>query len=190
MFVRAFLSGAIGLALGLWLSALALSNGGLFDFANLGPWRVAVHAGSVEADPYVRASLERSGAMPLAVGEGLEMIARADDDGRALDPRCAYRVGPRVPAARYWTLSLVDAEGFPVENPAERYGFRSSELLRAANGDFAILVSAAVSPGDWLPIGAPRPFALALRLYDSPLAATAGDIEKAAAPHIQRIACS
>jgi len=190
MFARAFLTGAIGLALGLWLSALALSNGGLFDSADLGPWRVAVHAGSLDADPYVRASLERSGALPLAVGEGLELVARADDDGRALDPRCVYRVGPHAPAARYWTLSLVDDDGLPIENPAGRYGFRSSELMRAENGDFAIVVSATASPGDWLPIGAPRPFALALRLYDSPLAATAGDIEKAAAPHIRRIACS
>jgi hypothetical protein len=190
MFVRAFLTGAIGLALGLWLSALALSNGGLFDFVNLGPWRIAVHAGSLVVDPYVRASVERSGAMPLAVGEGLELIARSDDDGRPLDPRCAYRIGPHVPAARYWTLSLVDDEGLPVDNPAGRYGYRSTELLRAGNGDFAIIASATVSPGDWLPIGAPKPFALVLRLYDSPLAATAADIERTAAPRIQRIACS
>ena len=77
------------------------------------------------------------------VGEGLQLIARVDDGGRALDARCVYTVGPRVPAARYWTLSLIDPDGWPIENPAERYGFRSSEILRAANGDFVVTVAAA-----------------------------------------------
>ena len=73
--------------------------------------------------------------------KGCSSIARVDDDGRPLDARCVYEVGPRVPAARYWTLSLVDPDGWPIDNLAGRYGFRSSEILRAANGDFAITVA-------------------------------------------------
>ena len=110
------------------------------------------------------------------------MIARVDDDGRPLDARCVYKVGPRVPAARYWTLSLIDPNGWPIDNLARRYGFRSSEILRAGNGDFTITVAADVQPGNWLPIGRPGPFALALRLYDSPLGATAGAIDKIDGP--------
>jgi hypothetical protein len=166
-----------------------LSRSSPFDRVRLGAWEIVAHAGAIEADPYARASVERSGEIPLAVGEGLQLIARADDEGRPLDGGCIYQVGPHVPAARYWTLSLISRDGFPVENPAERYGFRSSELLRAGDGATVITVSAGPLPGNWLPIGKPGPFALALRLYDSPLGATAGGIDKSTAPGVTRIHC-
>ncbi len=188
-FVKILLVCVFGLGLGLMASAYSLSRSSPFDRVRLGPWEVEAHAGSIEADPYTRARLERSGEIPLAIGEGLQLIARIDDDGRPLDAGCAYEVGPRVPAARYWTLSLIDPDGFPVDNLARRYGFRSSEILRAANGEFAIKVAAAVQPGTWLPIGAPGRFALALRLYDSPLGATASAIEKSAVPRVTRVDC-
>lgn len=187
--MKALLACAIGVGIGLAASAYALSRASPFDKVRLGPWEIVAHAGSIEADPYTRASIERSGEIPLATGEGLQLIAREDDDGRPLDARCSYEVGPRVPAARYWTLSLVDSHGWPIENPAQRYGFRSSEILRASNGDFTITVSAEAAAGNWLPIGRSGPFALILRLYDSPLGATAGGIEKSSAPRVARIAC-
>jgi len=190
MFVKASVACAIGLALGLWASRAILAGGAPFGVVDIGAWGVATKAGSLEADPYTRASLERSGEIPLALGEGLQLVARVDDAGRPLDARCAYRVGSRTPAARYWTLSLVDRDGLPVDNAAGRYGFRSSEILRDADGGFSVFVSAKAHAGNWLPIGAPAPFALALRLYDSPLSATAGGIEKSAAPSIVKEGCA
>ena len=148
LFVRALLVCALGLGLGLLASAYALSRLSPFDRVRLGPWQLEAHAGSTDIDPYTLARVERSGEIPLAVGEGLQLIARIDDDGHPLDSRCVYEVGPRVPAARYWTLSLIDPEGSPVDNPAQRYGFRSSEIFRAANGDFTITVAAEVQPGN------------------------------------------
>ncbi len=189
-FVKASLACALGLALGLWASRAILAYGAPFGVVDIGPWRVAVTAGSIEADPYTRAELERSGEIPLALGEGLQLVARVDDAGRRLDPHCTYRVAPRTPAARYWTLSLVDRNGFPIENAAGRYGFRSSEILREGDGAFSIFVSASAHSGNWLPIGAVRPFLLVLRLYDSPLSATAGGIEKSTAPSIERVGCT
>ncbi len=190
IFVKASVACAIGLALGLWTSLEILEGGAPFGVVDIGAWSVAAKAGSLDADPYTRAGLERSGEIPLALGEGLQLVARVDDAGRALDPHCAYRVASHTPAARYWTLSLVDSEGYPVENAAGRYGFRSSEILRDANGAFSIFVSAKAHAGNWLPIGAPQPFALVLRLYDSPLSATAGGIDKSAAPSIAREGCA
>ncbi len=190
IFVKAVLACAIGVAVGLAASAYALSGASPFDRVRLGAWEIEPHAGSLDADPYTRARVERSGEIPLAVGEGLRLIAREDDDGRPLDARCVYQVGPHVPSARYWTLSVVDPEGWPIENAAQRYGFRSSEILRAANGDFTISISTEAAPGNWLPIGAPGRFALALRLYDTPLGATAGGIERSATPRVARIGCA
>jgi len=188
-FLKILLTMAAALALGLSITAYALSGVSPFDSVRLGPWIVRAHAGSMQADPYTRAILERSGEIPLANGEGIQMIAWTDDAGRELDSRCIYSIGPRVPAARYWTLSLIDKRGIPVANLAERYVFRSSEILRSGGGGFAIAVAAEVQPGNWLPIGAPGRFGLALRLYDSPLGATAGEIERSTAPGITRIGC-
>lgn len=189
-FIKVCLTCILGLALGIWSSRAILERGAPFGVVTIGAWRVAAKAGSSDADPYTRAELERSGEIPLALGEGLQLVARRDDEGRRLDARCVYRVGPHTPAARYWTLSLVDRKGFPVENAAGRYGFRSSEILREGDGAFSIYVSATAHSGNWLPIGAAAPFLLVLRLYDSPLSATAGGIERSAAPSIQRIGCA
>ena len=180
---------AAGLVLGLWSAQASLTQGGIFDMRQIGPWRVSPRAGTPDADPYTRASLERSGEIPLALGEGLQFIARVDDSGGPLDSACAYQIGARTPPARYWTLSVTDRDGFPVANAAQRYGFRSSEILRAANGGFHIAVAASAQPGNWLPSAGGRNFALVLRLYDSPVSATAGGIERSALPTIVREAC-
>jgi hypothetical protein len=187
--IKAFVASVAALLGALWVTQSTLKDGGPFDIVRVGPWRIATRAGAMDVDPYTRAGLEQRGEIPLALGEGLQLVAREDDSGRPLDPRCQYSVGSRVPAARYWSLQLVDADGFPVANPAERYVFRSSEVLRAADGAFTIWVSAAAHPGNWLPIGADRPFALVLRLYDSPISATAG-VDPDAAPKILREACA
>jgi hypothetical protein len=189
MLIKALTACVIGLALGLWATAASLRGGRGFDATSVGAWTVSEKAGAPDADPYTRAILERSGEIPLATGEGLQFIARADDIGAPLDPRCVYLVGPKTPPARYWTLSLIDRQGFPVENSAGRYGFRSSEIVRNADGGFVIAVSARAHSGNWLPIGGKDRFALALRLYDSPVSATAGAIEKATMPRIARESC-
>jgi hypothetical protein len=187
---KTIIAATVGLGLGLWSAEASLTNGGIFGVTTIGAWRVWQNAGTSEADPYSRASLERSGEIPLAQGEGLQFIARSDDSGATLNSACRYRLGVVIPPARYWTLSVVDRKGYPIENPAGRYGFRSSEILRAANGDFNIAVAATVQAGNWLPAGGGGSFALVLRLYDSPLGATAGAIDRRAMPEIVREGCS
>jgi hypothetical protein len=188
--IKALLACVIGLAVALWATVVSLRNARGFDAATIGPWTVSEKAGSIAADPYARAAVARSGEIPLALGEGLQFIAHADDTGAALSSRCIYLVGRATPPTRYWTLSVIDLQGFPIENPMQRYGFRSSEVLRRSDGGFVIAVSATARPGNWLPIGANGRFALALRLYDSPFGATAGDVEKDTMPRIVRESCS
>jgi hypothetical protein len=189
MLLKALIACVIGLALGLWATALSLRSGRGFDAITIGAWTVTEKAGAPDADPYTRAILERSGEIPLAAGEGLQFIARTDETGAALDPHCVYLVGRATPPARYWTLSLIDRQGFPIENPAGRYGFRSSEVVRGADGGFVIAVSARAHSGNWLPVGSKNRFALALRLYESPVSATAGAIDKTTMPRIDRESC-
>jgi hypothetical protein len=189
MLGKAFIACVAGLVLGLWATAASLRSRPAFDITTIGAWTVSDNASALESSPYARADLERSGEIPLAAGEGLQFVAGVDDGGAPLSARCAYLVGRTTPPARYWTLSLVDRQGFPLENPAGRYGFRSTEVARDADGGFTIAVSASAHAGNWLPIGTKGAFALVLRLYDSPVGATAGAIDKRAMPRIAREAC-
>jgi len=188
-FLKIVVVAAISLVLGLLVSRYVLAHASPFDRVRLGAWRLEAHAGSMEADPFTRARVARTGEIPLAVGEGLQWIARTDDAGRPLNAGCTYAVGPKAPEARYWTISVVTPDGFPIVNPAGRYGFRSSELLRSSNGDFTIIVSATPQPGNWLPVDPPGGFKLALRLYDAPLGATPAAMDPTSAPRVDKISC-
>jgi hypothetical protein len=189
VFIKTLIAGAIGLAVGLWSAESVLSANQGLESARIGAWTAATKVGTSEADPYTRATIEQSGEIALAPGEGLQLIAPVDDTGATLNPRCSYVVGHKVPAARYWTIGVVDRRGFPINNPAGRTVFRSGEILRDSEGGFAIAVSPEARPGNWLPIGANQPFYLVLRLYDSPFSATAAAIDKDALPHIVRENC-
>ncbi len=71
LIVKALAAGAIGLALGVAASGSILADPP-FGAVTIGAWRVAATAGSLDADPYTRAALARSGEIPLALGEGLQ----------------------------------------------------------------------------------------------------------------------
>lgn len=179
----------VGLALGLWATYAALSGALPVAVDTLGQWRVEARAGAADADPYTRGRVERSGEIPLALGEGLRLTTRVDSAGRALDARCLYRFGPRAPAARYWTLEAIDADGFPLANVAERYAMRSTEILRQPDGSFAVWISPGVHSGAWLPVGGSGAFGLALRLYDPALGDASVGFERTVAPAVERVRC-
>ena len=72
-----------------------------------------------------------------------------------------------TPAARYWTLTLYNADGALIANTVSRYGFTSEEVVRRADGNFEIIVAPRANPGNWLPTGGEERYQLLLRLYDT-----------------------
>ena len=75
--------------------------------------------------------------------------------------------------------------------PVMREGFTSTEVLRDVDGRFSIVLAPDVQPGNWLPMPrAAGPVRLALRLYDTPVAASAGTVERSAVPTISRTECA
>lgn len=181
---------AIALLLGLWSAYWAVSGGYPFGHIRAGPWQATPRVGSRDADPYARAVVARNAEIPLAVGEGLALTATGDDAGRPLDARCAYRIGSATPPARYWTLTLYDGDGRPVSSELQRSGFTSAEVLRNAEGRFSVVISREPMPGNWLrmPEGG-RP-GLALRLYDTPVAAGTAALDPRTLPSIERLDCA
>ncbi len=63
-------------------------------------------------------------------------------------------------------------------------------MLRERDGRFSVIVSPSVQPGNWLPMpegdGSIR---LVLRLYDTPVAASTGVLEREGVPSITREDC-
>jgi hypothetical protein len=181
---------ALGAGLGLASADWATSGGYPFGGVQVGAWTAWPRAGASNADPYTRAVNARRGEVPLAVGEGLLLTASADDSGRALDAACTYRIGGSTPPARAWTLTVAGRGARDPGRPLLREGFTSTEVLRERDGRFAILLGPEVEPGNWLPSPRARgPLRLAIRLYDTPAAASVGSLDRDAVPAITRTGC-
>ncbi|AYO81190.1 DUF1214 domain-containing protein [Methylobacterium brachiatum] len=181
------LGGVLGLASADW----ATRGGYPFGGVQVGAWTAWPKAGAGNADPYTRAVNARRGEIPLAVGEGLLLTASVDDQGQALDATCSYRVGGGTPPARAWTLTVAGRGPRDPGRPAVREGFTSTEVLRGADGRFSVVLAPDVQPGNWLP--SPRdsgPVRLALRLYDTPVAASVGSLDRDSVPAITRLGCA
>lgn len=181
---------ALGAGLGLVSADYATSGGYPFGGVVVGPWTAWPKAGAVAADPYTRAVNARRGEIPLGVGEGLLLTAAQDDDGRTLDAACSYAVAGTTPPARSWTLTVAGRGPRPHDAPLLREGITSTEILREADGRFVIALAPEAQPGNWLPMPRPSgPVRLALRLYDTPVAASAGTLDRATLPTLSRIGC-
>ncbi len=158
---------AVAAVVGLGLTYFALSRGAAFGALSIESWDAFPKTGTVEADPYARASIARSGRLPIALGDGVSFHVKEDDDGKKLDGRCDVVLEGITPTARYWTLTLYNADGGLVANSVSRYGFTSEEITRRSDGSFEIVVAPRAKPGNWLPTGGVERYELILRLYDT-----------------------
>ena len=155
----------------------------------VGPWVSYPRNGAIDADPYSKAVIARSGEIPLDLGEGLAFTATRDGAGQPLLGSCSYRIVGRLPPTRLWTLTLHGMDGSLIPNAAGRFGFTSGEVVRDAEGVVAVAVGRDAAAGNWLPVGAPGRFQLALRLYDTPVSGTASALDPALLPRIEREGC-
>jgi hypothetical protein len=157
----------VAAAVGLGSTYFVLNRDTAFGALSIGAWTAWPKSGTLNADPYARAAIARSGRLPMALGDGVSFSAQADDRGRSLDGRCDVVVAGVTPAARFWTLTLYDPAGELIANSVGRYGFTSEEVVRSADGSFAIMVAPRASPGNWLPTGGIESYLLVLRFYDT-----------------------
>ncbi len=126
----------IAAALGLGATWFTLTRGVAFGSLSVGAWTAWPKSGSVDIDPYARASIARSGELPTGMGDGVAFYAHTDDQGSNFDGRCTFTISGMTPAARYWTVTLYDPEGRLVANTIDRHGFTSDEIVRDSDGHF------------------------------------------------------
>jgi hypothetical protein len=157
----------VAAAVGLGATYLALTRGAAFGGLTIGSWTAWPKSGTADVDPYARATIARTGQLPMALGDGVSFTAQTDDQGKLLDGRCDVVLAGVTPAARFWTLTLYNVNGELVANSVGRHGFTSQEIVRLADGSFEIIAAPRARPGNWLPTGGVERYALVLRLYDT-----------------------
>ena len=133
-------------AVGLGATWFTATRGTDLGTLTIGAWTARPRTGSADIDPYSRATIARSGELPIGAGDGIAFLATADDGKRPLDGRCDVIVSGVTPAARFWTLTLYDRKGHLVANSLQRYGFTSEEIVRNSDGSFAVQVASARAP--------------------------------------------
>ena len=180
---------SIAAAVGLGLTWRTATKGTDFSAIKIGAWTARPRTGTSDIDPYARASVARSGELPVGTGDGVTFLATSDDKGRALDGRCDVVVSGTTPAARFWTLTLYDTTGQLTANALQRYGFTSEEVVRAADGSFDLRVAARARAGNWLPTGGLERYVLAMRFYDTPVGVATRSQRDAPMPAVTTVGC-
>ena len=89
---------AVAAFVGLGLTYYALSRGAAFGGLSIDSWDAYPKTGTLEADPYARASIARSGRLPIALGDGVSFTVP-----RTTTARCSTAAATSCsPASRRW----------------------------------------------------------------------------------------
>lgn len=190
LIVLTLLALLIATAVGLGATWLTATRGTDFGTLTIGAWTARPRTGTAEIDPYARATIARSGELPIGTGDGIAFLATTDDNKKPLDGRCDVTVSGVTPPARFWTLTLYDRKGHLVANSLKRYGFTSEEIVRNSDGSFALHVASRARAGNWLPTGGIERYTLMLRLYDTPVGVATRTQRDAPMPSIATTGCS
>ena len=184
---------AICIALGLiggTAYAVHQVRGGLADgMISNGAWSTGKSFGTVDASARTRARVALSGLLALPAKEAMYFTAKVDSDGQPLDGRCTYLVSGGELAARWWSVTLYEGEGWLVKNSANRWSIPAHGATKGEDGIWTFTVSPENQAGAWLPTGGVKIFDLTLRLYH-PSAAVINNPAKASLPAIKRLGCT
>jgi hypothetical protein len=180
---------ALATLVGLGATYLALTRGAAFGALQIGAWTAWPKTGTADADPYARATIARSGQLPIGLGDGVSFTAQTDDDGKTFDGRCDVLLSGTTPTARFWTITLYDPAGQLVANSVNRFGFTSQEIVRNADGTFEIAIAPRASAGNWLPTGGVDRYLLVMRLYDTAVGVSTRAGKEVPMPAIKTGAC-
>jgi hypothetical protein len=154
----------------------------------LGPWQTFPRLGSADIDPYGRAILARGPHLPLAAGEGIQLSAATDSTGSSLSGSCRYRISGATLPSRGWTLVVANGASKPLTG-ADAAGLTDADIVTDESGKLTITASPAVSSGNWLRLPKQTRFELILRFYDTPVSSGISQLDPAALPRIDKLAC-
>ncbi len=180
----------IAIVAGLGLTALSLSTGSGLAAKRFDGWKSWKNAGHMDADPYTRAYIAKTGQLPMPPQIAQTYYALYDNAHRRLHTSCTYRVeGPPV-SAKWWTIAAYDHKGTVFKNELGRYSFNAASSMIKFDGSFRIYLSQTVQPENWLPVGDNGPFVLVYRLYRKQLSEAQEKADgEVPLPLIKRVSC-
>ena len=85
----------IASGIGLGSTYMTATKGTDLGTLKIGAWTARPKTGTADVDPYSRASIARSGELPVGTGDGVAFTANADDKDKPLDGRCDVVVSRR-----------------------------------------------------------------------------------------------
>ncbi|HYN45841.1 MAG TPA: DUF1214 domain-containing protein [Allosphingosinicella sp.] len=187
--LRYAICGLAGLALGVGGAVWQVRAGAWGSSVRIGPWTTGTDYGTAGASAYTRAVVALRGLLALPAREARYYNAALDDDGRALDGRCRYRVTGGELGGAWWSPTLYDRDGYLVANRPGTYSVGSAAIAPAQRGAWEVAVAPVPQPGRWLPTGGIERFDLTLRVY-LPADGGRGNLPRARLPRIQRLDCA
>lgn len=160
---------------------------------NIGEWTAWPFSGGSAADPYTVARGISDSTLPLGAAEGLAFEANEDNGGELLKLECNYSLEGNTPKARLWTLTPYRIDGKSVKKVNSKTLIPehtdSTQIVRFVDGSFTIFLGPSPKPGNWLSTEGNGRFRLVLRLYDTPITSSAGQVDPIM-PKITRLECA
>ena len=153
-------------------------------------WLGSRVTGSVDADPWTRASVALTGLLALDRRQAIYFVRKTDDTGAALSDACRYRVSGGAMPGRWWSITAYAADNFLPRNQDGALSIDATRVRKDAAGTWFALVSAHREPGaDWISSRNAGHFDLTLRIYN-PDPAAVRDFSAIPFPQIRRIDCA
>lgn len=160
---------------------------------NIGEWTAWPFTGGSSADPYTIARVISDSTLPLGAAEGLAFEANEDQTGEPLKLECNYLLEGNTPIARLWTLTPYRIDGKLVKSADSKILVAehtdSTQIVRFTDGSFSISLGPLPKSGNWLATEGKGEFRLVLRLYDTPITSSAGQVDPIM-PKITRLECA
>ena len=172
------------------LTYMSIRGADQFGAVTLGGWTAYPTSGTPEADPYSKAMLARDAALALGIAEGITFFLDQDAAGEPLSGSCDYVIEGNVPPARFWTFNIVDDQHRPLKilNAELPSMLHSANITYEPDDTLRLQLSARARPGNWIQMPMGQNFALAMTLFDSPIASNKGLIDTAF-PSVRKAGC-
>lgn len=168
-----------------WVSGQARWIGGV----SVDQWRTNTMIGASDAGPYVRATTARLGLMALNRKEAVYYLRWRDNEGSRFRESCRYTVSVPPLPARWWSITLYDAQQYLARNDDSAHSVGSWDWPRVEDRPIQFEMGPRSRPDQfWLSTRNAGHFSLVLRLYhpESNLIEHPGDLP---APTIERLGC-
>ena len=181
---------ALATVVGLGATWMTATRGTDLGTLTIGAWTARPKTGTADVDPYSRASIARSGELPIGTGDGVAFSATTRRQEEAAR-RPLRRRGQRRDAGG----AVLDADAvrhardiwWPIRCSATASPARKSSAAPTARSRSAI--ASRSRAGNWLPTGGIERYALMLRLYDTPVGVATRTQRDAPMPSITTVGC-